>query len=92
MRKVLALSETEEAARKREEDERLRKIDEQNSKALFDDSLQMYVSPFCQGTLSSDVLVTLARGCVDKDRMPTRESTCLLSRLATSSRNRLDST
>lgn len=50
MRKVLALSETEEAARKREEDERLRKIDEQNSKALFDDSLQMYVSPFCLGT------------------------------------------
>lgn len=43
LRKVLALSEREEAERKKEEDERIRRIDEQNSKALFDDSLQMYV-------------------------------------------------
>jgi hypothetical protein len=45
LRKVLALSEKEEADRKKEEDERIRRIDEQNSKALFDDSLQMYVPP-----------------------------------------------
>ena len=37
------MSEKEERDRKRDEDERIRKIDEQNSNALFDDSLQMYV-------------------------------------------------
>ncbi|KAL7411757.1 hypothetical protein BDY24DRAFT_394736 [Mrakia frigida] len=39
--KVLEMSEKEERDRKREEDERIRKLDEQNSRALFDDSLQM---------------------------------------------------
>ncbi|CED82952.1 Equilibrative nucleoside transporter protein [Phaffia rhodozyma] len=39
--KVLALSEREEAQRKRDEDERIRKLDEQTSRALFDDSLQL---------------------------------------------------
>lgn len=39
--KVLEMSEKEERDRKKEEDERIRKLDEQNSRALFDDSLQM---------------------------------------------------
>lgn len=43
LRKVLALSETEEAARKREEEARLKRLEEQNAAALFDDSLQMCV-------------------------------------------------
>jgi len=46
---VLALSETEEAARKREEEARLKRLEEQNATALFDDSLQMCV--FLRGEL-----------------------------------------
>jgi regulator of replication initiation timing len=49
LRKVLALSETEEAARKREEEARLKRLEEQNATALFDDSLQMCV--FLRGEL-----------------------------------------